>query len=97
MPLSIGIDSSFRYDSITTANVAVVLATMQFVNMFGSFLSTSAQNMMGMSKLICVCLFAEGCLTLMMAFSTTFYILATAIILLGVTKGFFVSHNLSLY
>ena len=47
-----------------------------FVNMFGSFLSTSAQNMMGMSKLICV-LFAEGCLTLMMAFSTT-YILATA-------------------
>ena len=77
-----------RYASITTANVAVVLATMQFVNMFGSFLSTSAQNMMGMSKLICVCLFAEGCLTLMMAFSTTFYILATAIILLGVTKGF---------
>ena len=79
---------ALRYDSITTANVAVVLAFMQFVNMFGSFLSTSAQNVMGMSKLICVCLFAEACLTLMMAFSTTFYILATAIILLGVTKGF---------
>ena len=78
---------ALRYDNITTENVAQVLASMQFVNMFGSIFSPQAQEYVGMVKLISILLFVEGCLALMLAFSTAFHTLAISIILMGFSKG----------
>lgn len=79
---------SLRYDNIATENVAQILATMQFFCMLGCFLAPSLQMYFRIPNIICMCLLFEACLALVLAFSSTFQTLATAIVLLGVSKGF---------
>ena len=79
---------SLRYDSIETENVAQILAAMQFFCMLGCFLAPTLQMYFRIPNIICMCLLFEACLALVLAFSSAFHTLATAIVLLGVSKGF---------